>query len=106
MATRQTVITYDGEVELSERGKRALDDWRAARAEIAKMEEVRDHARTIVEDELGEAEAGLVDGEVAITWVHGERRDVDVKRLRSELGDEALAAYIVPKPTRTFKEPS
>jgi predicted phage-related endonuclease len=41
---------------------------RYCRAQRAKIKEVEDNARAAVEDALGDAEIGVLDGEVAIQW--------------------------------------
>lgn len=103
MPTRRVVVEYDGEVELSDQGKRALEDWRAVAKEIEKLETVRANAREILEGELGDNEAGTVDGEVVVTWTRGEQNRLDTARLKAELGEAVYQHYCTPSPRRTFK---
>lgn len=103
MPTRRIVVEYDGEVELSERGKRALDDWRAAVREIDKLETVRDNAKEIVQEDLDDCEAGTVDGEVVVTWTRSEQNRLDTARFKKDFGEEIYKSYCTPSPRRTFK---
>jgi hypothetical protein len=107
MPKRKVVIEYDGEVELSEAAVRALQDWRAARAEIEKLKEVVEVSADKIKDELlaVDAEAGTVNGRVEIVYTKGEQTRLNVPKLRAQLGNEALAAYLETNPRREFREP-
>jgi predicted phage-related endonuclease len=80
-----------------------LNAYSLAAAEIEKWKAVQAQARAAIEQSLGDAEVGLVDGQRAVTWVHSERSTLDTKRLQQELPAEVLAPYMRTTSTRTFK---
>lgn len=45
------------------------------------LKELEDNARGAVEEAMGEADTGTLDGEVAITWKRHKRRSLDQKAL-------------------------
>lgn len=59
--------------------------WVAAREK--ELKEVKARARGIVEDALGGAEVGTLDGETAVTWSKFKKRQFDKAALESEHPD-------------------
>jgi predicted phage-related endonuclease len=105
---RRVVIEYEGTVELSEEGVKALEDWEEIQRQKAKLKEPEDAAVEKIKTELAaaDAEAGTVDGKVRIVWTKGTQKRLDTTRMRAELGDEALAAYMKESERREFRPPA
>lgn len=83
----------------------ALAGWisvyRAAVAEKKRAEEVIAQAREKIEDALGDAEVGTVDGQPVVRWTFVRSERFDQKKAKALLGDDA-AACIVPTESRRF----
>jgi predicted phage-related endonuclease len=93
--------------ELDDTTKEALETYRKAAAEVAKLKEaqesweaVKEQAQDEIRDFLGESESGTVDGAEVVTFKHGSRTTVDTTRLRTEIPAEVLAPYLRTTPTR------
>ena len=54
-----------------------------------------------LKEQLGDAETGLVDGEVAVTWNVSSRTTFDSKKFKAE-NPTIYNAYTITKPVRTF----
>jgi len=80
-----------------------LNAYSQAAAEIEKWKAVQAAARARIEEALGEAEVGTIDGLRAVTWTHSERTTLDAKRLQADLPAEVLAPYLRTTVVRTFK---
>lgn len=80
-----------------------LNAYSLAAAEIEKWKTVQAQARAAIEQALGEAEVGTIDGQRAVTWTHSERTTLDSKRLQAELPADVLAPYMRTTVVRTFK---
>lgn len=80
-----------------------LNAYSLAAAEIEKWKGVQAAARARIEEALGEAEVGTIDGQRAVTWTHSERTTLDAKRLQAELPADVLAPYMRTTVVRTFK---
>lgn len=89
------------EIALPEDARKLIADLRYAKhaSKAAKEHEdaVANHLRTL----MGEAEIGLLDGEVVVTWRQHERENVDIKRMKLELPD-AVAPYKSKTPYRSL----
>lgn len=85
--------------------------WIAELAEIReqarKLKEREDHARQVILDELNKAGAtdGTVDGTVVVQIRKSTRETLDAKRLRKDMGDVALAAYLSTSTTTSLVFP-
>lgn len=80
-----------------------LSAYSLAAAEIEKWKGIQAAARARIEDALGDAEVGTVDGVKAVTWTHSERISLDTKRLQADLPADVLAPYTRITAVRTFK---
>lgn len=96
--------------ELDDITKDALETYRKAAAEVAKLKEaqeswdaVKAQAQDEIKDFLGDEESGTVDGVEVVTYKHSSRTTVDVVKLRAEIPAEVLAPYLRTAPSRTFK---
>jgi hypothetical protein len=82
-----------------------LEAARAAKAEIARLEEICERAIFHVKDAMGDAEHATVNGQPAVTWAWskpGQR--LDRKKLEGDFGTDVIAGYLVDsKPARPFK---
>jgi predicted phage-related endonuclease len=78
--------------------------YRQADEQIRRMEEVRAEARRHLEEALGEAETGLVDGAVAVRWTVVESRRLDQKKLK-EQAPELVEQCTVTSISRRFTLP-
>lgn len=74
---------------------------RKATEEKKRAEEVIAQAREKIEDALGDAEVGTVDGQPVVRWTFVRSERFDQKKAKALLGDDA-AACIVPIETRRF----
>ncbi|MBA2559945.1 MAG: hypothetical protein H0V07_08670 [Propionibacteriales bacterium] len=80
-----------------------LKAYSTAKAESDRWAEIAAAARRNVEEAMGAAEVGLVDGRKALTWSFVERTTVDTKKLRDDLGDDALEPYMRTTISRQFR---
>lgn len=88
-------------VDLSDvRGSVELLKW--AKAQQAKLKEVEANARAAIEEKMGEAEIGTLDGEDVISWSHFKKRQLDQKALR-EKHPELVEEYTNLVESRQFK---
>lgn len=82
-----------------------LEAARAAKAEIARLEEIVERAIYHVKDAMGDDEQATVNGHPVVTWgwsKPGQR--LDRKKLEADYGPEEIARYLVDnKPARPFK---
>lgn len=76
-------------VELDDTGAGWAAHYRDLGRQIADLEEQRKLAREQLEDALGDAEEGLIDGRPAVRYPLVTTTRVDVKALRSEMPDVA-----------------
>ncbi|MCL2729309.1 MAG: YqaJ viral recombinase family protein [Actinomycetia bacterium] len=87
-------------------------DLTPAAAKMARLREIHDEQaglkdeRRLIENEvkaqLGAAEAGVVDGEVVVTWKPQESRRLDIERLRDEQ-PRIAEKYTAVKPSRPLR---
>lgn len=78
-----------------------VDVIRVAQQQIAQKQEVIAHARERIEDALGDAEVGTVDGAPAVRWTYVTSTRFDQKKAKAILGDEADAC-MTETTTRRF----
>lgn len=78
------------EKDLSE-VRHAYDVYMWTRAQIAELEEQQKEARSVIEEHMGDAESGNLDGKRVIAWTYAEQRRLDVRRVRSLFPDIATA---------------
>lgn len=75
--------------------------YREARDQAAHWQTIADRAREHIEDALGEAEEGYVNGTPAVRWSYVNSTRVDVTKLQAERPDVA-DTFRVPTVTRRF----
>lgn len=73
-----------------------VESLQQAKREIAKWRDVEEAAASRIKERMlaDSADEGALDGHTVVTWHAAERTDLDVKRLRRELGDAVLAPYM------------
>lgn len=91
-------------VELAAEAAGWLTVYRRADAQIRHMEEVKAEARRHLEEALGDAELGTVDGDVAVRWTFIESRRLDQKKLK-EQAPELVEQCTVASTSRRFSLP-
>ena len=69
-----------------------LETYRLAKAEAAKWKAVQDAAARKIQERLGDATEGTVNGHKVVTWGWRYPERVDASKLRAALGDELLRA--------------
>jgi len=69
--------------------------------ERAKLKELEDQHRPIVEEAMGEEEVGELDGKVVITWRHQKQRRLNQAALKSD-HPEIVAEYTNMEERRQF----
>jgi hypothetical protein len=84
-----------------------LETYRLAKAEIAKWKSVQEAAARKIQERLGDAVEGTIDGHKVVSWGWRYPERVDVKKLREKLGDELLRAQgflkVNPQGERRFE---
>jgi predicted phage-related endonuclease len=70
-------------------------------AEIARLNEVKEAARRVVEQKLGEREVGTVAGRPVFRWAYVTSNVVDQKKLATENAD-LVERYKVTRTSRRF----
>lgn len=68
----------------------------------AELKELKDRARAAVEDAMGDAEHGVLDGEPVIHWPHLKQRRLDQKALK-EKEPELVEEYTTTHSIRRFE---
>lgn len=78
---------------------------KAAKAEIARLEEIRDRAVEHVQAAMGDREEATVGGHPAVTWAWSKPgKRLDRKALEADHGPEFVAKYLVDNtPARPFR---
>lgn len=61
-----------------------IEILRSIKARKAELKELEDNHRGAVEDAMGDADTGTLDGEVAIRWGRYKKRTLDQKALADE----------------------
>lgn len=96
-----TATATSNRVDLTADVARWVDAYREARDQAAHWQTIADRAREHVEDALGDAEEGYVDGQPAVRYPYVHSSRVDIKKLQAEQPDVA-DAFRVPTVTRRF----
>jgi putative phage-type endonuclease len=94
-------VRPDVEVDLPEYCRQVLADLRHTRALIKDMEVDERKFANEVKAVMGEAEVGLLDGAVAVTWRQTTARRVDIDRLRAD-HPEIAESCTIETTTRRF----
>ena len=89
----QVITTSTTAVELSTEAQKALADFANAKEAIKAFEELKATAEAIIREALGNAEAGFVDGKVAVKVASRTRKGTDGKLL-AEKFPEAYEATL------------
>jgi predicted phage-related endonuclease len=89
----QIVTTSTTAVELNAKAQKALADFSMAKATIKALEAQKDEAEAILREVLGNAEAGMVNGKVAVKVAQRVRKGTDAKVL-AEKFPEAYEATL------------
>jgi predicted phage-related endonuclease len=61
----------------------AVEAMRYIKERRAELKELEDRARPALEEALGDATEGTLDGDVAVTWKYSKRRALDQRLLRT-----------------------
>ena len=89
----QIVTTSTTAVELDAQAQKALADFAMVKATIKALEEQKDQAEAILREALGNAEAGMVNGKVAVKVAQRVRKGTNAKQL-AEKFPEAYEATL------------
>ena len=79
-----------------------LKQYRAAKAEIARWEEVADIARSHIESAMGSAELALYQNQPVVRWTTVESRRFDTKKAREILPVQVIDLLEVVSQSRRF----
>jgi predicted phage-related endonuclease len=82
------------------RGYIELLTW--AKAEKAKIKEIEDAAKAVIEEALGDSDEGTVDGETVVVWKSHKRTALD-QRLLKQLFPDAAAECMSTTEVRRFE---
>jgi hypothetical protein len=69
---------------------------------MADLKRLEEESRAAIEEEMGESEAGELDGELVITWKHSKVRRFNEKAFK-ETHPEEHAAYVEAREQRRFE---
>lgn len=61
----------------------AVETLRAVKDRKAELKEAEDKARDAIEQALGDADAGMLDEHVVVTWKHHKRKALDQRVLKA-----------------------
>jgi predicted phage-related endonuclease len=75
---------------------------RLCKRKIAEFKEIQERSRVIVEEAMGTADAGLLDGEMAVSWPTFKENRFDSKAFR-EQHPELWESYKVASEKRRFE---
>lgn len=98
MSTQETPGTVDFDDGIAQ----WLQQYRHAKEEIAKWEEVADIARSHVENAMGSAEVALYQNQPVVRWTHVESRRFDTKKAREILPQQVIDVLEVVSSSRRF----
>lgn len=79
-----------------------IDKLRELKSQRTDIDEQIERAENKIKDALGEAETGLVDGEVAVKYTHITSQRFDVKTAKTILTDEQIATCTKESAYRRF----
>lgn len=87
--------------QLDETATLWLQAYTETKAEIARLEEQATQARRHIEEALGDAEEGVLDGQIVVRWTFVTSNRVDLKKLEAEHPD-LVEAFRKPSSSRRF----
>jgi predicted phage-related endonuclease len=73
-----------------------------AKKVTAEMKQLAEESRAIIEEAMGDNEAGEIDGELVVTWKHTKTHRLNQKALKEEK-PEIVAEYTEAKAERRFE---
>jgi predicted phage-related endonuclease len=97
-----SIQTSPGTVDFDEGIAQWLQQYKHARDEIARWEEVADIARSHVESAMGEAETALYQNKPVVRWTRVESRRFDTKKAREILPSQVIDLLEVISTSRRF----
>ena len=97
-----SIQTSPGTVDFDEGIAQWLQQFKHAKEEIARWEEVADIARSHVESAMGEAETALYQNKPVVRWTRVESRRFDTKKAREILPDQVINLLEVVSTSRRF----
>jgi len=79
-----------------------LQQYKHAKEEIARWEEIADIARSHLENAMGDAETALYENKPVVRWTHVESRRFDTKKAREILPQHVIDVLEVVSMSRRF----
>jgi predicted phage-related endonuclease len=91
-----------GVVDFDEGIAQWLQQYRHAKEEIARWEEIADIARSHIENAMGDAETALYENKPVVRWTRVESRRFDTKKAREILPQQVIDVLEVVSTSRRF----
>ena len=91
-----------GVVDFDEGIAQWLQQYRHAKEEIARWEEIADIARSHIENAMGDAETALYENKPVVRWTRVESRRFDTKKAREILPQQVIDVLEVVSMSRRF----
>ena len=91
-----------GVVDFDEGIAQWLQQYRHAKEEIARWEEIADIARSHIENAMGEAETALYENKPVVRWTRVESRRFDTKKARDILPQQVIDVLEIVSTSRRF----
>ena len=91
-----------GVVDFDEGIAQWLQQYKHAKEEIARWEEIADIARSHIENAMGDAETALYQNTPVVKWTHVESRRFDTKKAREILPQQVIDVLEVVSNSRRF----
>ena len=79
-----------------------IDLMKTAQQDKARAQEIIDRCRELIEEALGDHEAGTIDGHVAVTWKHVTSRRLNQAAVKQHLDDATLEQCMTTTTSRRF----
>jgi predicted phage-related endonuclease len=91
-----------GVVDFDEGIAQWLQQYRHAKEEIARWEEIADIARSHIENAMGDAETALYENKPVVRWTRVESRRFDTKKAREILPQQVIDVLEIVSTSRRF----
>lgn len=91
-----------GVVDFDEGIAQWLQQYKHAKEEIARWEEIADIARSHIENAMGDAETALYENKPVVRWTRVESRRFDTKKAREILPQQVIDVLEIVSTSRRF----
>jgi predicted phage-related endonuclease len=99
---KMSIEASPGVVDFDEGIAQWLQQYRHAKEEIARWEEIADIARSHVENAMGDSETALYENKPVVRWTRVESRRFDTKKAREILPQQVIDVLEIVSTSRRF----